>query len=612
MRKISLLIVLCLLVIIVPVPAQAAGPAAQSTYVLAVQLDYDASSLTVREQVRYHNLTGETLSSIVFQVTAATYPGAFDLGRAAVGDQPVEARLDGTVLEVPLPQALGSGGAATVTLDFTLDVPKQGDRLGAMSGVIALGNWFPILSVYRTARLTGNGQPPGWTRHQYVDHGDSFFTEVADYDVTITADEPISIAFPGTLVSREENRWHIRAEKVRDFALAISDRSETKSRTVDGTTISAFYLPGHERAGQEYLDAAANMVSWMNRAVTPYPYPSLVLAEIYGPSGYIIGQEYPGMIFVDQRVSRLGGSVESELTYLVNHEVAHMWFYGVMGDDQIHESWFDEGMATWFSLAYYRANHPDLFERLWRDRVTDDLDSSLEKLGVRPLNTGIYDYTDGGHYGLVVYRRAAVFIEELAQTVGLDTFLSALGRYASIAAFEVATSTSLLDFMQAQTETSLNPLYARYFSYPRYTVPEPPRVQLHAPERAAPGQIDLGLSPRPNARYRVFLDDLPVPYQEHLGGLVADISAVPAGDYLLTVLMSDPDRAAQDLVSRITVGNPPTSTPTPSEAPQAASPNESGSRSLPIPLPLFLAIDVVVLVVLGTGAFIFLRRPHRS
>lgn len=610
MRKVTLVLVFCLFVIAFPVPAQAQGTPPQHAYVLTVQLDYDGAVLQVHEQVRYHNLTGQALSSVVFQVTPAAFPGAFDLRSAAVDGQGVEVRLDGSVLEVPLPQALAPGGESTVALDFSIQVPREGDRFGVVNGVFALGNWFPVLSVYRTARLTDNGQALGWSRHQHVNIGDPFFTEAAFYDVTLTANRPVSVAFTGTLVSKEENRWHIQADRVRDFALAISDRYETQSRTVDGIALSAFYLPGHESAGQQYLNAAANMLSWMNRAVMPYPYPSLVIAEINGPQAFIIGQEYPGLIFVDQRVSRLGGSPGGELTYLVNHEVAHLWFYGVVGDDQLYEPWLDEGMATWLSLAYYRANNPELFDRLWRERLTANLDTSLQRRGVRPLNTGIYDYTDGSYYDLIAYLRGAVFIEELAQTVGLDTFLSALGRYASMGAFKVNTSTSLLDYMQSQTETNLNPLYAGYFTFPRYTVQEPLRAQLQAPEKSTDGQLQLELSPQPDARYQVFLDDLPVPFQQRPEGLVADTSAVPPGDYLLTVLLSGPGSSAQDLVARVAIGDVSGATPVPAGAGQDAGSNgsSSGSNPLPIPLPLFFAVDAVVLLGLGAGAFFLLRR----
>ena len=112
--------------------------------------------------------------------------------------------------------------------------------------MIALGNWFPILSVYRSARLTDNDQPLSWSRHQYVETGDAFFTEVASYDVTIDVNKTVSVAFPGTLVARQGNNWHIQAENVRDFALTISDKYQSTSRKVGDTTISAYDLPGRK------------------------------------------------------------------------------------------------------------------------------------------------------------------------------------------------------------------------------------------------------------------------------------------------------------------------------------------------------------------------------
>ncbi len=45
--------------------------------------------------------------------------------------------------------------------------------------------------------------------------------------------------------------------------------------------------------------------------------------------------EYPSIVFTDPKRGA------------ISHELAHQWFYGIVGDDQFREPWLDESFATW-------------------------------------------------------------------------------------------------------------------------------------------------------------------------------------------------------------------------------------------------------------------------
>jgi hypothetical protein len=50
------------------------------------------------------------------------------------------------------------------------------------------------------------------------------------------------------------------------------------------------------------------------------------------------GIEYPGAILLGTRQDR---------DATASHEVAHEWFYGLVGDDQARDPWLDEAFATY-------------------------------------------------------------------------------------------------------------------------------------------------------------------------------------------------------------------------------------------------------------------------
>ena len=69
-------------------------------------------------------------------------------------------------------------------------------------------------------------------------------------------------------------------------------------------------------------------------ATAPYPWPAFTLALTPGMKG---GIEYPGHVMQ-------GPSTNARTT---PHEVAHQWFYALVGNNQGRDPWLDEGLATW-------------------------------------------------------------------------------------------------------------------------------------------------------------------------------------------------------------------------------------------------------------------------
>ena len=67
----------------------------------------------------------------------------------------------------------------------------------------------------------------------------------------------------------------------------------------------------------------------------PYPHPYFKVVQSAG--GY--GMESPGLIWIPT------GSRSANLRYLVAHETAHQWFYGIVGNDQALEPFTDEAAA---------------------------------------------------------------------------------------------------------------------------------------------------------------------------------------------------------------------------------------------------------------------------
>jgi hypothetical protein len=427
--------------------AQAAG----TRYEIDADLDVAGALVTATQRTTFANASGRTLRELVFNVTPA-YFGAFELRGAPAGT-----RREGVALTVPLATPLPPGGSATVELRYAIDVPSPGsNRLGFAGGILALGNWYPVLYPLQ------DGQ---WRVHQYTPVGDAFVTEAADYDVTLRPSRRVVVASTGQVASRDGETRRIVARDVRDFALAVSERYETASREVDGVVLTAYFLPEHRAQAAEYLDTGGEMLAWLQTRLGRYPWRTLDIAETWSNDPNQVGQEYPGIIYISSGVTVVGGEMGSYLSYLVAHEVAHQWFYGIVGDDQVREPWLDEAFATYLPERFYAERYPAIFQERWarfRARLADE----TARLGARPIDGGVHDYRDEGIYFAVIYRRGAAFLDELRVAMGEEPFWRALRQFVAQSSGRIARGGELIGAMRAASGVSIEPIVARYFRAP--------------------------------------------------------------------------------------------------------------------------------------------------
>lgn len=453
------LISLAVVVLLLPAGSATAAPTL-TQYKINVDLDYDAAVLGVTQSVVYANSTGGALNSIVFNVTPAYYR-AFALQSATVDGQPVQPSLNGVVMEIPLASPLSQGASTRIVLQYRLSVPAPGNlRFGKSTSILALGNWYPVVSPYLVAK-------GDWDRHQYTDNGDAFFTETADYEVDLNLNRPLTVASTGSATSASGNQMALVAKGVRDFAMAISDAYQSSSAVVDGTTITAFYLPQHAASGSLYLRTAAEVVRWANQNIGQYPYSTLAVAETTSNDPSWVGQEYPNIVFISSGQTAIGGGMGSYLSYLVAHEVLHQWFYALVGDDQLYEPWVDEATVTNLSYQFFRLNYPGVYPGMWQSFVSGER-SGINAYGDRPVNTSIYDYSNEDHYFIIVYRKGGMFLDELRQAMGDAAYFGFLRDIVSRYSYKIVSGADYLDMAQARAGTDLRPLIRRYFSYSKY------------------------------------------------------------------------------------------------------------------------------------------------
>lgn len=461
-------------------PALSPGGAAAAPlprYEIQLKVDPITGRVEALQRLWYVNTTLSTLDQIVFTVVPARY-NAFRLDVVRRDGEEAPWSLEDSILEVALTPSLGPGAPTRIDLEYQVQVPLRGGRFGQREGVLALGNLFPVIQIYRTPRLAVAGQPLGWARTPYTEIGDAFFSEVADFTVDLELTRPAVVASGANLVQQEELRYRFAALGVRDFGLAISPSYQTQSREVDGVTLAAYYLPEHAAQARTYLDVGAEALRWMSQTYGQYPLDRLALAEVSSAGSTFVGQEYPGLIMLGSGLTAGGGGVAGYLGNIVAHEVAHQWFYGLVGNDQVYEPWLDEALATWLSHEFLRSNYPELYPSAWSNLVAlNRRERSL--LGERPVDGGVYDFSDEGPYFAFVYRKGAQLIEALRERLGPAVLTDALGEYVRLYGGQVATAADLADVLRQRSDGASDEVLAAYLARP--PAPGPARPEPEPP-----------------------------------------------------------------------------------------------------------------------------------
>ena len=408
---------------IVPGTVDRSSLVLSATYGVDLRLVVGTGALEVAVVIDIRNDSGEDIDRLELNTVAARL-GGIDIVEASVDDRPVVVTVDDQTLLVPLGGVLPSGGTATVRLAYraTLRDDLDGSNwlFSRAGGTLALYRWIPWVS-----RAIPFDRP---------NHGDPFLTPTSPLvRVRITTDVPMVVASPGLDPVADGLTWSFEARDVRDVAVVIASDFRLATGSAGGIPIRVYTRPGGLEGRELVSQAGLALTRIADRLGVPYPWPAFTVVETAG--GY--GMESPGLIWIPR------GTISTNLAYLVHHEAAHQWFYGLVGNDQQAEPFADEAAA-------------DLTARtvlgLRRGSRCDS----------EPLDRSIADYSRACYFE-VVYIQGGNVLDDIRKRLGSEAFWAAIRGYLEANQFGLAGTHQLLEALRAASPVDLLPtLQARF------------------------------------------------------------------------------------------------------------------------------------------------------
>ncbi len=373
--------------------------------------------------------------------------------------------LDNTILKVYLPKPLKSGESVEFDIVFKTYF-DTGNIRRRMKTFPAYGfrhydgvHWYPRIAVY--------DRKFGWTTDQHL--GKEFYGDFGVFNVELTFSSNYVVEATGKLVNEKEvlpdslrkkldisnfknkpwgekpsiitaydstqtKTWKYLAEDVHDFAFTADPTYRIGETQWNGVRCISIVQEPHASGWQNAADYTAKIIQTFSEDFGMYAYPKMVVADAQD------GMEYP-MLTLD------GGSDPGYRDLLV-HEIAHNWFFGMVGSNETYRAFLDEGFTQFLTSwglekidgdTVVDVKDKNTYARKFRKErlVREDevfygyLSDAIREIDA-PLNTHSDDFNSalrhGGGYRHV-YFKTATMLYNLQYVLGDELFQNAMQHY---------------------------------------------------------------------------------------------------------------------------------------------------------------------------------------
>jgi hypothetical protein len=433
-------------------------------YHLNVTLPADMSRLDGQASISYTNRSTVTLNSLYLHLFPNLWGDGMTVSDVHVDGQaaPVSLESQDSLLKVSLPAPLAPRERLQLEMRFSDPIPVGKDvgnygEFALKDNVLALAGFYPTLVVYGDQ---------GWHLERPSLQGDVLYADASLYDVSFTAPADLTVVATGETLERRENAdgsatWRLTGGPMRDFNIAASADYLKVSQQVGDILVNSYAVKQDAQGGQDALGWAAAALNTYQTAFGPYPYRELDVVETPTSAG---GIEYPGMVVIAASLYR-DAQRRANFEGATAHEVAHQYWYNVVGDDQLNNPWLDESMAQYSTGVYFGSQYGEAGERAYEtqdfqgrwDRVKDE---------AKPIGLPVDAYS-GAEYSGIVYGRGPLFLLALENQIGKVKMSALLQRYYRDYAWRIATPADFQKLAEQVSGQDLNALFNAWVYPPK-------------------------------------------------------------------------------------------------------------------------------------------------
>lgn len=363
---------------------------------------------------------------------------------------------DQNILYIIFEEQIFPGEKVEIGINFSVILPNINHRFGYGNNTVNIANFYPIACVF------SNGD---FDKSPYSSNGDPFFSDMSTYSVSLNVPSEYVVSNTGEVISQsEENnikKLNMTAENVRDFAIVLSKQFEVVSKKVGETEVKYYYFS--DETPDESLLVGTKALTYFSETFGKYPYSTLSIVQANFVHG---GMEFPNLVYISSDVVD-----PTFYKQVIVHEIAHQWWYNLVGSNAFKSGWLDEGL-TEYSTALFFEEHGEygiskddlinnayslysLFVQVY-EKVYGSVDTSMDR--------ALDEYESEQQYTYVAYVKGMLLFDSLREILGKNQFEKCLQNYFNDNKFKNVTPEVMIASFEKTSKRNLESYFDAWIS----------------------------------------------------------------------------------------------------------------------------------------------------
>lgn len=364
--------------------------------------------------------------------------------------------ISGTALEATLAKPLEPGDTASITLKFTIKMPRVNHRIGTNEQEMWGSSVFPSVAVLED----------GWHTEPVYPGQRKALRDISNYNVRFItpAKETVVGNSESTYTINSDERETVFSSKLaRGFPFAISSDFSVTTQTLDsGLKINLYTINDSDKA-ESIMRSAVKSIEYFSKLIAPYASQTISIVEtkLYAKTA----EATSGIVFIDSELIESG-----DFDFEVAAAIASFWFGGVVGFDPVKDPWLSEGLRSF--LADKQVGYMKTWKLSWRAALTQRLEAS-EKI----MKTDLSEFSSSGEFTDVCRYKSMLMLSELESIIGKDVLEQAIRRFYEVFSMGIATEADFINCVEEISNEDLTNFFNKWLKQTGLPDPEQEKGQ---------------------------------------------------------------------------------------------------------------------------------------
>lgn len=397
-------------------------------YSISSFLDYDSKKLSTSQNIYYVNKTDTDLNKITIILDKNRSEDIFCLWIIKVNWSKYDNYdYSGGKLVINLESKLTKNDWINIYLEYNIDIPKKSYDFGTLNyKQLRFADWYPMIPPYN--------EVTGFINNKPARNGEYFAYDISDFDFTLEykSQQQLVVAWPSIENKISGNKLHYELRNARNFTWIASPYFHKISKKVWNTVIQSFTFMHHLWESEALLDSSIEAYRLFSDIYTNLDQKVISIVEV----DFVEAMEYQNMIALwSPFYDHYNSSNRNLFIPIVVHEIAHQWWYGLVGNNQAITPWLDEWFTMWSEWYFFEKMYPNDY-LWWKDfrmnRRNSQVSSSWD------INSTIYDFTSYWDYISSTYHKWVYKLEAIRKEIWDDNYFKLLKEYINNSKYKLA------------------------------------------------------------------------------------------------------------------------------------------------------------------------------